>query len=257
MKKNLLISVLILFVCAIAFQAIAEEMQTETEEESHSRIIIYPILLQAPLFGADVRSPSVGDGGGDETDEVDRSTGFDWDAAFLAGVSIEQKHWILDVKGEYAGLSSERENPLLKVSTDIFYFNVMGGWKLNDSFAVIGGFKYLKLEIDLDLRDQLHGHAEPDVWDPMIGVDFRHFANDRVEFKMDLEGGGFGVGTDVDISGNASVDLEFLPHVILNVGYSFLYIKQTIGNVTIGSFQRELEIKQTLHGPRLGLGFRF
>ena len=72
-----------------------------------------------------------------------------------------------------------------------------------------------------------------------------------------FDGGGFGVGTDVDVSGEAHVGWRFLKHIELRAGYSFLYYKLTVADVSLGSFQRTLVSSQSLHGPVVGLGIVF
>ena len=46
-------------------------------------------------------------------------------------------------------------------------------------------------------------------------------------------------------------------HLELRAGYSFLFLKLTVTDVSIGSFQRTLVAKQSLNGPELGIGIVF
>jgi hypothetical protein len=69
--------------------------------------------------------------------------------------------------------------------------------------------------------------------------------------------GGFEVGTDVDASGEAHLRWRVIRHLELRAGYSVLHVKMTLADVSIGSFQRELIVKQTLHGPEFGFGIVF
>jgi hypothetical protein len=66
------------------------------------------------------------------------------------------------------------------------------------------------------------------------------------------EGGGFGAGADVDLAGSARADLKITRHFGFTAGYSVLYLKLSD---TLG--QRTLEVKQTLHGPVVGVGLYF
>ena len=72
-----------------------------------------------------------------------------------------------------------------------------------------------------------------------------------------FQGGGFGVGTDVDLSAEFHARWRVVKHVELRAGYSLLYFKLTVADVSIGSFQRTLVAKQSLHGPEVGLGIVF
>ncbi len=66
------------------------------------------------------------------------------------------------------------------------------------------------------------------------------------------EGGGFGVGADVDLAAGARADFKITRHVGLTFGYNVLYLK-----LSDTVRERTFEIKQTLHGPVAGLGFYF
>jgi hypothetical protein len=246
MKLKLLIPTIAVFL------AISVLVHADDDQDSHERVVIYPILFQAPIYGANVKLPSIpGEPG------IDRSTDYNLDSAFLAGVTVEQNKWFVEFEGEYAGLSANRETPLLNVDTDLYYVRAMAGWRIGNGFAVDGGFKALSVHFNMDAGNGLEAHPKRTLWDPMVGIDWRAFVTKRLELNAALEGGGFGVGTDVDISGRFNADWEFLPHVILDLGYNFFYFRKDLENVTVGSDQRELKMRQTLHGPRVGLGIRF
>jgi hypothetical protein len=88
------------------------------------------------------------------------------------------------------------------------------------------------------------------------GIDWRRSPG-RWTFDGNIQGGGFGVGTDVDVSAEFHARWRFVPHVELRAGYSLLYFKLTVADVNIGSFQRTLISRQSLHGPELGPGIAF
>jgi hypothetical protein len=133
----------------------------------------------------------------------------------------------------------------------------MGGYKVYKDLSVTGGFKHLSLDIEAELGNGLKASTAPGLWDPMIGVDWRRMVTDDLQLNVAFEGGGFGVGTDVDLSGHMDVDWEVFPHFVLNAGYGFFYFKATVARVAVGGLQREFVTEQTLHGPRIGLGFVF
>ncbi len=51
-----------------------------------------------------------------------------------------------------------------------------------------------------------------------------------------VQGGGFGVGTDVDISSELNARWRVFRHVELRAGYSLIHFKMTVADVSIGSF---------------------
>jgi hypothetical protein len=103
----------------------------------------------------------------------------------------------------------------------------------------------------------LEGKASPSLWDPLIGADWLGRIGNRWTVDANFQGGGFGVGTDVDLSAQATVDWRFAGSFVLRGGYAVQHIKMTLADISIGSFQRTLVSTQTLHGPIIGLGYVF
>ena len=66
------------------------------------------------------------------------------------------------------------------------------------------------------------------------------------------DGGGFGVGSDVDIGVTGRAEWQFARHFGIAMGYGLLHF-----NITSTIAQRSLEIKQTLNGPIFGFGIYF
>ena len=73
-----------------------------------------------------------------------------------------------------------------------------------------------------------------------------------LEWHGTFEGGGFGVGADVDLSGMFRLDWKPISHFGIAAGYNILYFK-----VTDTLRSRTFEVTQTMHGPILGIGFYF
>ena len=74
----------------------------------------------------------------------------------------------------------------------------------------------------------------------------------KVEWHAAFEGGGFGVGADIDLGASFSVDWKPIPHFGLTAGYNFLYLKVSD---TVAS--RDLTVKLAAHGPTVGFGLYF
>jgi hypothetical protein len=92
---------------------------------------------------------------------------------------------------------------------------------------------------------------KPGVWDPIVGIGW-HRERPKVEWHATFDGGGFGVGADVDLGAALSVDWKPIPHFGLTAGYNILYLK-----VTDTLAGREVTIKPTVHGPTFGFGLYF
>ena len=93
--------------------------------------------------------------------------------------------------------------------------------------------------------------GKPGVWDPLIGVSWNR-ASETFEGHASVEGGGFGVGADVDLGAAARVDWKFSRHVGVTGGYNFIYLKLTHA-VTDGN----AVVRLTAHGPAVGLALYF
>jgi len=180
----------------------------------------------------------------------------------MAGILVESPRWFGEVYGLWAALSADRTTPRIAIDTDTYVLNGMGGVRLFAGFAATAGVRILRTDIDATvtlpaLGRTVEGRTKPTLWDPMIGVDWRGSAGDRLIFNAAFEGGGFGVGTDVDLSGDARVRWRPIRHLEIRLGYSVLHFKETIADVNIGALRRTLVVTQTLHGPEIGFGVVF
>jgi len=181
------------------------------------------------------------------------STSTSFDGAALAGFSIEKPGWRIDADGIWAALVTQRDRPLLNVDLDVLYGHVSGGVKVYKNLYVTGGVRRLALKYDIELADRpQHFIRKPGIWDPLVGLAWHSSLGSRVTLGVVGEGGGFGVGADVDLGGSVHADLKIVKHVGLLLGYNVLYLK-----LSDTVLQRTFEAKQTLHGPVVGLGLYF
>ena len=116
---------------------------------------------------------------------------------------------------------------------------------------VTGGVRRYALKYDIKLSNCGDFQRKPGVWDPLIGVGWHH-VGDTLEVHATFDGGGFGVGADVDVSAGARVDWKPIPHFGLTGGYQVLYL-----NASDEKLGRTFTFKQTLHGPMVGIGLFF
>jgi hypothetical protein len=216
-----------------------------------SRNILFPILVQSPFFGADVTLPRVDlPGGGSFVPAGSTETSFN--AAAFAGLRLDRENWLLEVTGLYAGLSSERQLPRITVESDVTSGTATFGWRVFGDFLLTGGIRRMAVNLKATVEDFEPVERKPGVWDPLVGLTWRRDAGPKWTLEVDVDGGGFGVGSDVDVSGALKADWRLSNRFGLRFGYSFLYFK-----VTDTRAGRTLEVSQTLHGPSLGLGIYF
>jgi hypothetical protein len=226
----------------------------EPERSTDLKVSVYPVLLWVPSFSTTTNVPPFPDTpGGPDLPGARGSTEASLDGAFLAGVSLEKNRWRIDADGIWAAMVTQRDRPLLKVDLDVVYGHISGGVRVYKDLYVTGGVRRLSLKYDISLEGRpQHFERKPGLWDPLVGLGWHGDLGSRWTLHALAEGGGFGVGADVDLSGGVRADLKVVQHFGVTFGYSVLYIKLSD---TVG--QKTLEVKNTLHGPVVGLGLYF
>jgi hypothetical protein len=247
----------------------ADGQQPQTTPSEHPvKVTIYPILIQAPIFGASIDLPSIpsggggGGGGAGEGGAQSGSTDLGLNSAYMFGASVEARRWFVEFSGLWASLSASRTTPRVNVDASTRGSSARGGIRVFDGVSATVGFRRIGVDLDatLDLPilgKTIEGKANASLWDPLIGVDWRSNLGRRWSVDADFQGGGFGVGADVDLSGEVNANWHIAKHADLRFGMSVLHYKYSVANVNIGSFQRTLISAQTLYGPLVGFGVVF
>lgn len=260
--KKIILFLVVIFSSFGWMSAWAEDSSDKSTDEKKTKVVIYPILINAPLFGASIDLPALpdngGGGGGNDGGEIQAETDSSLNGAVFAGASVINPRWFVDFDGLWAGLTAERKGQIFsKVRTDAFYFNLIGGWHIAHDVSLTAGVRHMGLKIHAQVEDVLDKTVKPGIWDPLVGIDWRRNVKPKLYVNAAFQGGGFGVGSDVDVSGLVRVDWKVAKHFVLDAGYNFMYYKITVANVQVGPFEREFVTKQTLSGPRFGLGILF
>jgi hypothetical protein len=212
-------------------------------------INVYPILVWVPLsIGIDVDVPPSDGDDGDAGDIVDSR----FDGAFFGGAFAANGTWLIEGYGIWAGFGGDRpERPFLRADLDLIYGDVKFGRSIAPDFYLTAGVRRVALKYDITLGNLPEFSDKPGVWDPLVGVGW-HRVGPLIEWHASFEGGGFGVGSDVDLGASFRVDWKPIPHFGFTAGYNFLYLK-----ITDDVAGREVTIKPTLHGPAVGIGLYF
>ena len=231
----------------------AASAQTQAPVSSGSdgdwKVNIYPVLAWVPLgIGIDVTVPPIDGGGGGGGTIIDGR----FDGAFFGGVSVAHRFWRIDAGGLWAAVGGDRpQNPKLTVDVDAIYGHATGGVKVYKDLYVTGGVRRYALKYDIKLADYGPFERKPGLWDPLIGVGY-HYYGKTLEVHTTFDGGGFGVGADVDLAADFRLDWKPVRHFGLTGGYQILYLK---ASDTLAG--RTFTFKQTLHGPMAGIGLYF
>ena len=217
------------------------------------KIAIYPVFGWLPLgIGIDVNVPPISGGGGSGPEFGGKIVDGRFDGAFFGGLSAAKGNWRIDADGLWAAVGGDRpDRPSLRVDVDAIYGHASLGLKLYSDLYATVGVRRIALKYDIDLAGREFSR-KPGLWDPLVGVAWHRAAGNKLDFHATFEGGGFGVGADVDIATGVRLDWKPATHFGLAAGYNLLYLKfsNTVGD-------RTFTAKQTMHGPAFGIGLYF
>jgi hypothetical protein len=212
-------------------------------------IAIYPALAWAPVFGVGVTLPPVASNPIAPAPSASVSSSFN--GAYFGGARIEKHKWSADLLFMWAGLSAKRESPLAKVDLDFVFGHVIGGREVLPGFYVEAGARRVALNINATV-DTESASRSPGFWDPLIGVTYRRLLGRKWRILLHGDGGGFGAGSDVDITATGRAEWQFARHFAIAMGYGGLHLSESS---TVG--ERTLKVSPTLHGPIFGFGIFF
>ena len=211
-------------------------------------VTVYPIFVWVPLdLGIDV---DVSGGGGESISGQILDSRFD--GAFFGGAAATNGPWRIEGYGIWAAFGGDRpQSPFLEVDLDVIYGDARLGRRVAPDFYVTGGVRRVALKYDVTLGTLPRLSREPGVWDPIVGIGW-HRVGSRVDWHASFDGGGFGVGADVDLSAGFRVDWKLARHFGIAAGYNVLYLK-----VTDSVAGRTVVVEPTVHGPAVGFGLYF
>lgn len=241
------IIVLLLYVVGLSANARAQSAQGASAGNDWT-VSVYPIFVWVPLdLGIDI---DVTGGGGDSASGQILESRFD--GAFFGGATASKGPWRIEGYGIWAAFGGDRPAlPFLEVDVDVIYGDARVGRRVARDFYVTGGVRRVALKYDVTLGTLPRLSGKPGVWDPLVGIGW-HRVGSNVEWHASFDGGGFGVGADVDLSAGFRVDWKLARHFGLAAGYNVLYLK-----VTDAVAGRTVVVEPTVHGPSVGFGLYF
>jgi hypothetical protein len=212
-------------------------------------VAIYPALAWVPIFGTSVTLPSVpsnpiapGPSG---------STDHSFNGAYFGGVDIIKNKWSADCLFMWAALSAQRTTPHTSVGLDFVFGDAMVGREVFRNLSVEAGFRRLALDVNATVGDD-SATRSPGYWDPLIGLTYRKRFGKKWRATIHGDGGGFGVGSDVDVAITGRAEWQFVRHVGVAMGYGGMHFKDS--NTVDG---KTLTLSPTMHGPIFGIGAFF
>jgi hypothetical protein len=206
-------------------------------------IALYPAEAWAPIFGSSVTLP------GQPAPSGSTSTALN--GLFAAGARFERGKWSADAQFMWASLSAERKTPLVDVSLDTVLGSVMAGYEIFPNLYAEGGVRRLAFDVHATVGP-VSASRSLDYWDPLIGLTYRRQFGNKWRILVHADGGGFGIGSDVDVTAAARAEWQFARHFGITMGYGVMHLSDSS---TVDG--KTLKISPTLHGPTIGLGIFF
>jgi hypothetical protein len=209
---------------------------------------VYPVFVWIPSgIEIDVQLPP--DGGGDLGSIVESR----FDGAYLGGFYASQSWFRTDMDMVWAAVGGDRDRPQFSVDVDLIYFHATGGVRLAPGLYATAGVRRVALKYDIRVSDFPNFERKPGIWDPVVGVGFHYEGEGRpLEVHATFEAGGFGVGADQEYGVMGRLDWKPFRHFGLTAGYNFLHLR-----LTDTLRDREFKVRQSVHGPVVGIGLYF
>ena len=223
---------------------------------------ISPIYLWAPYNINSVTLPQFPNlpappPGSEDGGRPSGDTGASLNGAAMAAFRIEKSRWLLRGNIVWAGLSGERERPRMKLSGDLIYGEVLTGFEVVKHLYAEGGVRRLAVDVDAEVLDYPKVSRKPGVWDPVFGLTYRAPLGGHLLLTVHGDGGGFGVGSEVDVNSFVTLDWRIVRHFGLTLGYGLLYFRLEDQWLDSTRVEQTLKLGTTLHGPIVGFKLLF
>jgi hypothetical protein len=145
-----------------------------------------------------------------------------------------------------------------KVEADQLIMELDGSWAVTDRLDAYGGLRYWELDNELDvvgggpLGETLSANKTEDWVDPIVGLRYAWPLNDRWEFIVRGDLGGFGIGSDFTWHASAFANWKVSEHGSVLLGYRHLDVDYDDGS---GSSRFRWDVAEG--GPAAGFAWRF
>jgi hypothetical protein len=209
-------------------------------------IAAYPVMGWAPIFHTSVTFPPRA-----TNPIVTEATDSSLNGAYFGGARFEGGKWSAEGLFMWASLHGKRKSPTTDVDLDFVFGHGLIGYRVLPGLYAEGGVRRLALTVKA--TDQAGSVSRsPGFWDPIFGATYRKEFGQKWRILLHGDGGGFGVGSDVDLTGTGRAEWQFVRHCGLAFGYGAMHFSQssTINRQTVS-------ISPTMHGPIAGLGIFF
>jgi hypothetical protein len=261
MKKSLallLLAALLLAGTSSTIWAQAAASSKPAGNESGWDVTIYPVLAYIPVMGIHVRLPDAPPcttctpGTPPEATADSGLSG----AAFF-GFRVEKSRFSAEGTFNYAGLTASKSSPFVDTQLKLYAGSFKGGFMVVKNLYAEAGARYLGLDVTATVLTYPTVSWEPRRWDPLIGVTYHPQLAKRWRLQTYLNWVGLGGDAYSATSGQARLEWQPIPHLLLTAGYGFSKekINATLETAKFGN--KDIHLDYTLHGPVLGIGLHF
>jgi hypothetical protein len=213
------------------------------------RIAIYPAMAWVPIFGTSVSLPPAPSH--PTAPGASGSTNSSFNGAYFGGGRFEMGKWSADGLFMWTALSASRTTPFVNVNLDFVFGDAHVGYEVFPNLYLEGGFRRLSLDFTAKVGSD-SGSASPGFWDPLVGLTYRRPLGKKWRVLFHGDGGGFGVGSDVDVTASGRAEWQFARHFGMTMGYGGMHFSDSSSGP-----RGTLSIGPTLHGPIFGVGVYF
>jgi hypothetical protein len=221
-------------------------------------VTVYPILAYIPVMGVKVRLPDAPPCTAcapSTPPEGSANSGLSGAAFF--GFRVEKSRFSAEGVFNYAGLEASTSTPFVDVNLKIYAGAVKGGFMVVRDLYAEAGARYMGLEVTASVLTYPTVTWEPGRWDPLVGVTYHPQLATRWRVQAHLDWIGLGGDAYSATSGQARVEWEPINHFLVTAGYGFSKEKLNATLDTARFGNKDIHLDYTLHGPVLGIGFRF
>jgi len=219
-------------------------------------VAVYPILAWAPIMGGHIDVPNLPPLPSHPSEVPSTNLSGGLNGAALFGFGIQKKWFVTDVSVLWASIGASSDQTNSSLDTSFLFYDATAGVKLYKDLSISAGVRHLGLKMDVKIADFPSFNWKPGINDPILALNWRRSLSKHWGFDIAVKGGGFGVGSDVDLSATGRLDWRFARHFGLTMGYGGLHFKIT-DKIGVLGINYDGEVKQTLHGPIFGFGIYF
>jgi hypothetical protein len=149
-------------------------------------------------------------------------------------------------------MEATADRPLLKLKVSTVLGGARAGVALAPNLYVDAGVRRFALDIRANALDFDEVEWKPGVWEPTVGAAYNPPLSNSV--RLFLQGDYGGLGSDTHSTSTLTARVEWQPaaHFSLTGGYGYLRLSADGTLLT-----KPIALKQTLHGPIIGIGIPF